>query len=201
MGVGSISGDTQGALRRMLGITDDFFYKTYKSIIGKPAFSISPILMRSKSRGRISLKSRNPFKWPKMNANFFADQSDVTNLIKGIEMAIKLTETRGFKKFGTRLYKAPYYGCEKFQFRSYDYWECCIRRVSNSLQHQAGTCKMGPNNDPDAVVDPELRVYGIRGLRVVDASIMPILPASHTNAIVFMIGEKAADMVKTTWKG
>lgn len=58
---------------------------------------------------------------------------------------------------------------------------------------------MGPTTDPDAVVNPTLQVYGINHLRVVDASIMPDLPAAHTNAVVFMIGEKAADMVKETW--
>lgn len=59
---------------------------------------------------------------------------------------------------------------------------------------------MGPSTDPDAVVDPELRVYGVKGLRVADASIIPILPASHTNAVVFMIGEKASDIIKHHWK-
>lgn len=59
---------------------------------------------------------------------------------------------------------------------------------------------MGPPSDPDAVVNPELQVYGVQNLRVVDASIIPTLPASHTNAVVFMIGEKAADIVKSYWK-
>lgn len=58
---------------------------------------------------------------------------------------------------------------------------------------------MGPDWDSDAVVDPQLRVRGIAGLRVVDASIMPVIPAGHTNAVVYMIGEKAADMIKETW--
>lgn len=59
---------------------------------------------------------------------------------------------------------------------------------------------MGPASDPESVVNPKLQVYGIERLRVVDASIMPDLPAAHTNAVVFMIGEKAADMVKEQWK-
>lgn len=58
---------------------------------------------------------------------------------------------------------------------------------------------MGPSTDPDAVVDPQLKVHGIARLRVVDASIMPVLPAAHTNAVVFMIGEKAADLIKHEW--
>lgn len=59
---------------------------------------------------------------------------------------------------------------------------------------------MGPGSDPDAVVNPELQVHGVQNLRVVDASIMPFLPAAHTNGVVFMIGEKAADMVKKHWE-
>jgi choline dehydrogenase-like flavoprotein len=85
-------------------------------------------------------------------------------------------------------------------FGSDEYWECAARTVTTTLQHQVGTCKMGPDSDPDAVVDPQLRVRGIEGLRVVDASIMPVIPASHTMAPVYMIGEKAADMIKLTWR-
>jgi choline dehydrogenase-like flavoprotein len=58
---------------------------------------------------------------------------------------------------------------------------------------------MGPDSDPDAVVNPRLRVRGIKGLRVVDTSIMPVIPAGHTNSMAFMIGEKAADMIKESW--
>lgn len=80
------------------------------------------------------------------------------------------------------------------------YWECCVRGYTSSLQHQVGTCKMGPRSDPTAVVNAELKVHGVSKLRVVDASIMPVLPSAHTNAVVFMIGEKGADLVKRDWK-
>lgn len=199
MGAGGVNGDTSGSLRDLLGISEDFYRSTYRNMIGKHAFGIAPVLMRPKSRGRISLKSRNPFHWPSMEPNFYDHPDDMKTLIDGIELAIKLTETRGFRRFGTRFNKTPFLGCEDFRFRSTAYWECCVRKVAGSLQHQAGTCKMGPASDPDAVVDPELRVYGIKNLRVVDVSITPVIPASHTNAVAFMIGEKGADMVKESW--
>lgn len=83
--------------------------------------------------------------------------------------------------------------------QSDQYWECCIRGYTSSLQHQVGTCKMGPPTDQSAVVNSDLKVHGVNNLRVIDASIMPILPSAHTNAVVYMIGEKGADMVKDYW--
>lgn len=104
------------------------------------------------------------------------------------------------RRLGTEFNTIPFLGCEHERFGSTAYWQCCLRRYGSSLQHQVGTCKMGPKTDPTAVVDPQLHVHGIRHLRVVDASIMPTIPAGHTNAIVIMIAEKAADMIKNTWR-
>lgn len=104
------------------------------------------------------------------------------------------------RKMGTRFHDRPFPGCEHLIFASNNYWRCCLRLYGSSLQHQSGTCKMGPATDATAVVDPQLRVHGIRKLRVVDASIMPHVPAGHTNAIVIMIAEKAADMIKNAWR-
>lgn len=101
---------------------------------------------------------------------------------------------------GTEFNTNPFPGCEDYPFASEDYWKCCLRLYASSLQHQSGTCKMGPVGDPDAVVDPELKVHGVDNLRVVDASIMPTIPAGHTNAIVIMIAEKASDMIKNSWR-
>lgn len=69
-----------------------------------------------------------------------------------------------------------------------------------TIYHQCGTNKMGPAYDPEAVVDPRLRVYGIKGLRVVDASVMPQIVSGNTNAAVIMIGEKGSDLIKEDWR-
>lgn len=84
-------------------------------------------------------------------------------------------------------------------YLSDDFYRCIARHYSQTIYHPVGTCKMGPAADATAVVDPRLRVHGVRGLRVVDASIMPYIVTGNTNAPTIMIAEKAADMVKEEW--
>lgn len=86
MGGGALSGDSSGTMRNMLGITDEFFRTVYKGVIGHHAFGMVPIVMKPKSRGRISLKSRNPFQWPRMVANYFDVDDDLNALVEGAKM-------------------------------------------------------------------------------------------------------------------
>lgn len=84
VGAGGLSGDQSGTMRNMIGITEQFYQKVYKGVRGRPAFGLVPVLLRPYSRGRISLKSRNPFHWPRMQPHFFTNQTDITTLIQGI---------------------------------------------------------------------------------------------------------------------
>ena len=83
-----------------------------------------------------------------------------------------------------------------FRYDSDEFWECAVRYATGPENHQAGSCKMGPASDPLAVVDPELQVHGIEGLRVADASVMPVVTSGNPHATVVMIGERAADFIK-----
>ncbi|XP_055546894.1 glucose dehydrogenase [FAD, quinone]-like isoform X2 [Wyeomyia smithii] len=199
LGTGAVNNDESGSLRHTFGMTKEFYSKTYGSVRGVHAFGIAPVLMRPRSRGRLYLKTKNPFNWPHMEGNFFDHPKDMSTMIEGIKLAVQIGESKSFAPFGAKLLSTPFFGCENERFRSDEYWRCCVRKIGASIQHQSGTCKMGPVSDSDSVVNPELQVHGIGNLRVVDASIMPFLPAAHTNGVVYMIGEKAADMVKKYW--
>jgi choline dehydrogenase-like flavoprotein len=145
------------------------------------------------------LKDNNPFSHPLLYANYFSDHRDVEIIIKGIRRAVQLSKTKSFQKYGADLYKTPLSPCSDHEFDSDAYWECSIRYMTFTMFHQAGTCKMGPDSDPDAVVDSALRVRGITNLRVSDASIMPLVTSGHLMATVYMIAEKTADFIKETW--
>ena len=195
----SISSDAGVQVRKVLGITDDVYNTVFRPITNKDAWTIIPLLLRPRSRGVIRLRSSNPFKNPIINANYFSDSRDIATLIEGAKIAMRVSEARVFKQFGSRTHRIKLPGCKHLQFGSDAYWECHIRHMSMTIYHPVGTAKMGPPTDPEAVVDHRLRVYGVQGLRVIDASIMPTICSGNTNAPVIMIGEKGADLIKNDW--
>ncbi|KAL3271329.1 hypothetical protein HHI36_021817 [Cryptolaemus montrouzieri] len=186
-------------LYKDFGITNEIFEKVYKPIENGDSFMVFPMLLRPKSVGRIMLKSKNYKTEPMIFPNYFADKQDMDTIIKGVRLVLNITSQPALKKIGARIHSIPIPGCEKYPFGSDDYFNCMARHFTFTIYHQSGTCKMGPPSDKKAVVDPRLRVYGIKGLRVIDASIIPVIPAAHTNAPVFMIAEKGADMIKEDW--
>lgn len=110
-------------------------------------------------------------------------------------------ESSAFCRYGFQLDRMPTKNCEHLKFGCDAYWECAAKHDTAPENHQAGSCKMGPADDPLAVVDNQLRVRGVRGVRVADTSIMPKVVSGNTNAPAIMIGERAADFIKRTWVG
>lgn len=120
-------------------------------------------------------------------------------LREGVKAAIAVGETKAMKRFGARFHDKPLPNCKHLPLYTDEYWDCLIRQYTMTIYHLSCTAKMGPPSDPMAVVDPQLRVYGVPGLRVIDASIMPTITNGNINAPTIMIAEKGADMIKEAW--
>ncbi|XP_011501809.1 PREDICTED: glucose dehydrogenase [FAD, quinone] [Ceratosolen solmsi marchali] len=196
----SISSDGGDQIRKILALRDSVYNTMYKPIQNAEAWSILPLLLRPKSSGWIRLKSRNPMVYPEIVPNYFTHKEDMDVLVDGIRIAMEISNSSAFQRFGSRPLTIKMPGCQPFPFDTYEYWECAIRHFTFTIYHPTGTCKMGPKTDKTAVVDPRLRVYGVKGLRVVDASIMPEIVSGNPNAPTIMIGEKASDMIKEDWR-
>lgn len=169
----------------------------------KPAepvkMNVRPVNIRPQSRGTIRLISADPFVRPKIDPNYFSVPSDVEVLVWGLKLAHSLVNTRVLQKFGATVDNELAESCTGYAFATDAYWRCLIKYHTRGENHHAGTCKMGPASDPSAVVDPELRVHRIKGLRVADASVFPIQPNCNPIAPVVMVAEKAAKFIKQTW--
>ena len=157
----------------------------------KDGFTILPTLLHPKSRGLITLSSSKPTDPPKIQPNFLQNEDDLIQLLKGGKLVFKIMEQKSMRKH-IKMNGIP------INRSSDDLLIEHIKKTLETVYHPVGTCKMG--NDSMAVVDSSLKVHGVKNLRVVDASIMPKITTGNTNAPVFMIAEKAADMILTQKK-
>ncbi|TVP58161.1 MAG: choline dehydrogenase [Halomonadaceae bacterium] len=149
-------------------------------------FSCHVCVLRPKSRGTVGLYSSNPSDVPRIDPNFLSHEEDVQTLLNGVKKMRHILEAPALQSYrGKNLFDSDAANDEQLIQ--------LIRNRADTIYHPVGTCKMG--NDPMAVVDSQLRVHGMEGLRVVDASIMPTLVSGNTNAPTVMIADKAADAI------
>lgn len=154
-----------------------------------PGMTVGVWQMRPQSNGYVRPVSRNPFDAPDINPNYLSDVHDREVLLRSIRLGRELMTTAPLKPFllGTTN--------PDQLLQSDDELLDWARREGNTAYHMIGSARMGPDNDPGAVVDEQLRVRGFEGLRIADASVMPVMPSGNTNAPTMMIAEKAADMI------
>ena len=169
----------------VIGIADDHNRRLH---LGH-GFSCHVTVLRPLSRGAVTLRSADPRAGPLIDPAFLQDERDLALLMRGARIQRAILESKPFDPYrGAMLYPVA-----KGDERAL---EQDIRNRADTQYHPSGTCKMGPDGDPMAVLDPQLRVRGVGGLRVADASIMPTLIGGNTNAPSVMIGEKAAEMIR-----
>ncbi|HUK58160.1 MAG TPA: GMC family oxidoreductase N-terminal domain-containing protein [Stellaceae bacterium] len=153
-------------------------------------FSFRAVLLRPKSRGRLVLASADPNAPPRIHENFLGEEDDRRTLRAGLRLVCEVARQAPLRPFvASRIAPAPD-GEGDAALDAY------IRATATTAHHPLGTCKMGADSDPLAVVDPELRVRGVERLRVVDASVMPDLVGGNINAAIIAIAEKAADLIR-----
>jgi choline dehydrogenase len=150
-------------------------------------FAISPVGLYPRSRGRLTLAGPDPFTAPLIDPNLLSDPDDVRPLLRGIRLVRRIFAASAFAKYRAREILPGDSAQSDEDLISY------VRAQAYTVHHPVSTCRMG--SDPLAVVDPQLRVVGLEGVRVADASVFPSIIGGNTNAAVVMIAEKAADLI------
>ncbi|MGB9365238.1 MAG: GMC family oxidoreductase N-terminal domain-containing protein [Xanthobacteraceae bacterium] len=156
----------------------------------EPGMTSAPWQQRPESKGYVRLKSADPFEQPEIQPNYLTEETDRRVLVAAMRLARRLLKSRPL---------APYYDYEDFpgdKVQSDDELLGAAKERGTTTFHPMGTCRMGPDNDPTSVVDDELRVRGLEGLRVVDASVMPMMLSANLNAGVMMLADKASDLIR-----
>ncbi|KAL5273292.1 hypothetical protein ACFFRR_000201 [Megaselia abdita] len=159
-------------------------------------YQVDTILLRPKSKGWMLLRSGDYSADPQIFPNYFEDRKDLETVIRGLRYQLRFRNTKAFKRAAASIMEFDIPECRGLEYKSDQHLTCYIRYLSANGYHSVGTAKMGPSSDPDAVVDNTLKVHGVSGLRIGDASIMPNIVSGNTNAATIMIAERLADFVK-----
>ncbi|CAG5054214.1 unnamed protein product [Parnassius apollo] len=178
--------------RTIANFDEQFSYSISKANVDREIDLTSVLLLHPRSRGEVVLSSSNPFDDPLINMGYYRNEEDVQNSLDGLKYMLQYANTSYYKRNGGRIAKLDVAACNHLKWGSDVYWRCYVKNAVGTMFHPVGTCEMGPKG----VVDEKLRVHGIFGLRVADASIMPTISGGNTNAPAMMIGEKAADIIK-----
>lgn len=168
----------------------DYFIEHGAHTPGGAGITIAVSAVCPRSRGEVTLVSADPFTAPRIDPRYFDDPRDLDTLVEATKLAREITRQEPLSRYIRREYMPGTTVVDDEHIAE------TIRAHAQTMYHPAGTCKMGPERDPMTVVDPSLRVHGIEGLRVIDASIMPTIANANINAATQAIAEKGADLVR-----
>jgi choline dehydrogenase len=171
---------------------EELFERTPKN---RSSLSLFSILLHPHSLGEIRLKSNDPFDHPLINPRYMNNDIDDKIQAEGLKIFINLMTSKTMSKYDPKLMEKPMPGCDHLKFLSDEYLACISRQRASTLFHPVGTCRMGTDK-ANSVVGPNLKVHGVLGLRIVDASVFPEQTSGNTAAPVIMVAEKASDLIK-----
>ncbi|MES2127224.1 MAG: GMC family oxidoreductase N-terminal domain-containing protein [Pseudomonadota bacterium] len=154
-----------------------------------PAFTASVCNLRPSSRGHVRLASGDAYAAPKITPNYLSTEEDRKTAAAALKLTRRIVDAPALKRFKPVEFKPG------VDFQSEEELAAAAGKIGTTIFHPVGTCKMGRTDDPMAVVDSELRVIGVQNLRVVDASVMPLITSGNTNSPTLMIAERAAQLI------
>lgn len=200
-------------MQEVCNLKQDIFAQTYSPMRDQGVDYMGVLLfaLRPKSRGWVRLASADPLQHPEIVPNYFSHPDDMATTLRGIRRLQQFVRSAPMRALNASIADTSMEACRRWGIDEDEYWRCQASQLTYTIYHYAGTCRMGrrpaeteeENGDlvggDVGVVDERLRVYGVTGLRVVDASVMPDMVSGHTNAPVYMIAEKAADMIRQDW--
>ncbi|KAH8409084.1 hypothetical protein KR009_006550, partial [Drosophila setifemur] len=192
--------DVLGVVLKGLSFQDQYAEQLQEYLQTSHLLCVFVVLSQPKARGTVRLRSREPGEPPILTSNYLTEPQDVATLMRGIRYMESLEQTQSFQDHLAEIAYLPIEECDSLaDYRSEEYWRCYAKYFSITCYHQSGTVKMGPPEDPGSCVSPRLLLHGLRNLRVADASIMPAVVSTNTNAATVMIGERVAEFIREDW--
>ncbi|CAH0555556.1 unnamed protein product [Brassicogethes aeneus] len=160
------------------------------------SFKIAGVLLDPKSKGTIKLKSNSPYDYPLINPNLLTENEDLEKMYYLVNLVKNLTKTEAFRKIDAKVVTQNFKACNGHKKDSKKHWLCIIKQLTITIFHPMGTCAMGGSAESGAVVDGRLKVFGVKNLRVADASVFPFPVRAHLVANCVLIGEVVSDFIK-----
>ncbi|XP_050500799.1 glucose dehydrogenase [FAD, quinone]-like [Diabrotica virgifera virgifera] len=172
------------------------YYKTLSNIKLSTPLRFMILHMTTKANGTIRLKSNDPFDYPLINPNLLTNQEDMLEIYRAINFLFKIIETPTFKKYNLKFATPTLAACNHCKYDTKKCWECFMKELTMPGYHPMSSCPMGADPSGGAVVDNNLKVFGVNKLRVADASVFPGPISGYPSMNCLVIGEKLADVIK-----